>query len=115
MDAPRILVVDDDESVRIAVCLALSVLGYLAEPASDAREALDRFRPGRYRAVVTDVAMPAMDGLELARRLRALEPALPIMIFTGELSLAEVEGAQIAAKPHVDALTRLIQRALDES
>ena len=80
MDAPRILVVDDDEAVRYAVCLALSVLGCVTESASGASEALARFQPGRYRAVVTDVAMPVMNGLELARRLRALEPGLPIMI-----------------------------------
>ena len=116
MDAPRILVVDDDESVRYAVCLALSVLGYVPEAVSGASEALARFRPGRYRVVVTDVAMPVMNGLELARRLRALEPGLPIMIFSGEYSLAEswpeVGGAMIALKPDIDALTRLIQRAL---
>jgi len=112
VDAPRILVVDDDEAVRYAVCLALSVLGCVADSVSGATEALDRFRPGRYRAVVTDLAMPLMNGLELARRLRALEPGLPIMIFTGDCSVAEVEGAMVARKPDVEALTRLVQRAL---
>ena len=112
MEAPRILVVDDDDAVRYAVCLALSVLGCVADPVSGATEALDRFRPGRYRAVVTDVAMPIMSGLELARRLRALEPGLPIMIFSGSPSSAEVEGAMIARKPDVEALTRLVRQAL---
>ena len=112
MDAPRILVVDDDESVRFAVCLALGVLGCLTEAVSGAGEALDRFRPGRYRAVVTDVTMPVMNGLELARRLRALEPGLPIMIFSGSPSFVEVDGAMIARKPDVEALTQLVKRAL---
>ena len=112
MDAPRILVVDDDESVRIAVCLALTALGCLTDTASGAGEALDRFRPGRYRAVVTDLAMPLMNGLELARRLRVLEPGLPIMIFSGSPSSAEVDEVLIAHKPDVEALTRLIRRAL---
>ena len=115
MDAPRILIVDDDEGVRLAVCLALSALGCITEAVGGAGEALGRFRPGRYRAVVTDVAMAAMDGLELARRLRALEPGLPIMIFSGECSLAEVEGALIARKPDIEALTRLVRRALGRS
>jgi CheY-like chemotaxis protein len=62
--------------------------------------------------VVTDVAMPVMNGLELARRLRALEPGLPIMIFSGEGSLPELDGALIARKPDIEALTRLIRRVL---
>ena len=66
----------------------------------------------RYRAVVTDIAMPVMNGLELARRLRALEPDLPIMIFSGSPSLVEVDGAMIARKPDVEALTQLVQRVL---
>src|SRR5947208_7856116 len=112
MDAPRILVVDDDEAVRYAVCMALSVIGCVTESAGGASEALARFRPGRYRAVVTDVAMPVMNGLELARRLRALEPGLPIMIFSGEGSLGDVDGAVITPKPDIEALTRLVRRTL---
>ena len=112
MDVPRILVVDDDDAVRYAVCLALSVLGCVTESASGASEALARFQPGRYRAVVTDVAMPVMNGLELARRLRALEPGLPIMIFSGEGSLDAVDGAVITPKPDIEALTRLVRRTL---
>ena len=112
MDVPRILIVDDDEGVRLAVCLALSALGCITEAVGGGAEALGRFRPGRYRAVVTDLAMPLMNGLELVRRLRALEPGLPIMIFSGEPSLADVEGVLIARKPDVEALTRLIRRVL---
>ena len=116
MDAVRILVVDDDAGVREAVCEALTYLGYATEPVSGAGEALDRFHPGRYRVVVTDLAMPVMNGLQLARRLRALEPGLPIMIFSGSTSAAESElervGVRVARKPDVDALTRLIERIL---
>lgn len=116
MDAVRILVVDDDAGVREAVCEALTYLGYATEPVSGAGEALDRFHPGRYRVVVTDLAMPVMNGLQLARRLRALEPGLPIMIFSGSTSAAESElervGVRIARKPDVDALARLIERTL---
>src|SRR5437870_578033 len=70
----RNCIVDDDEAVREAVCEALATLGYLVEPARDAGDALGRFHPGRYQLVVTDLAMPVMNGLELARQLRALEP-----------------------------------------
>ena len=112
----RILVVDDDDAVRDAVCDVVTMLGYTAEPASDASEALHRFRPGRYDLVVTDLTMPVMNGLQLARRLRALEPTLPITIFSATAlpteAAPEVTGLMVARKPDVDALVRLIQRAL---
>jgi CheY-like chemotaxis protein len=112
----RILVVDDDETVLDTVCDALTMLGYIVEPARDAGAALGRFRPGRYQLVVTDLAMPVMNGLELARRLRALEPALPILIFSGAAgaagsTLASI-GVILSPKPDVEGLTRLVERAL---
>jgi CheY-like chemotaxis protein len=118
-DPARVLVVDDDEAVRDAVCDVVTMLGYTAEPARDPGEALDRFRPGRYDLVVTDLAMPVMDGLQLARHLRALEPTLPIMIFSANAlpadPLPEVSGIAVARKPDVEALSRLIQRMLGTS
>jgi CheY-like chemotaxis protein len=116
MTRRRILVVDDDEGVRDAVCDVLSELGYAAEAVSGAGEALDRFRAARYDLVVTDLAMPVMNGLQLARRLRALSPGVPIMIFSAALVAADpapdVGGITLAHKPDVDELARLVQRAL---
>jgi CheY-like chemotaxis protein len=116
VDAARILVVDDDAGVREAVCEALAGLGYAAEPAGGAREALARFRPGRYGVVVTDLAMPLMDGLQLARLLRAREPGLPVVIFSAAVAPPEPElerhGLAAARKPDVDGLARLIEHAL---
>ena len=115
----RILVVDDDEAVCDAVCDALTMLGYATESAHDATDALDRFRPGRYQLVVTDLAMPLINGLELARQLRALEPELPILIFSGAVPagppLMAPMGITLTPKPDVDLLTRLIERALEPS
>lgn len=113
----RILVVDDDEAVRDAVCDELASLGYVAEPANGGGAALERFRPGRYRLVVTDLAMPAMNGLQLAQRLHALEPTLPILIFSGAVPASDLPiepiGFAVASKPDVDALARLIRRTLE--
>ena len=114
-DAPvRILVVDDDEAVREVVCDALTELGYAAEPARDGADALGRFRPGRYRLVVTDLAMPAMNGLQLTRRLRALEPAIPILVFSAGAAPRPLAafGIPLIRKPDVDGLTGLIVRTL---
>jgi len=113
----RILVVDDEADVRDAVCEALTALGYAPDAAGGAAEALERFRPGRYDLVITDFGMPGMNGLQLARRLRALEPGLPITVFSGDLAGADsptpdLRGLTMAHKPDIDALTQLVERVL---
>jgi CheY-like chemotaxis protein len=112
----RILVVDDDAAVRDAVCDVLTFQGYLVDSVNGADEAIERFRPGRYQLVITDLVMPLMGGLQLARRLRALEPTVPIMIFSGEVpapeAFSEMNGVTIARKPDVEALARLVRQAL---
>jgi CheY-like chemotaxis protein len=110
----RILVVDDDETVRDIVCDVLTELGYAAEPARDGADALDRFRPGRYRLVVTDLAMPTMNGFQLAHRLRALEPAIPILVFSAATATGPLAafGITLIRKPDVEGLTGLIVRTL---
>ena len=109
-----ILVVDDDAAVRDVVCDVLTELGYAAEPASNGADALDRFRPGRHRLVVTDLAMPTMNGLQLARRLRALEPTIPILMFSAAAAPVNLAafGITLIRKPDVDGLTGLIVRTL---
>lgn len=110
----RILVVDDDEGVRDVVCDALTELGYAAEPARDGADALGRFRPGRYRLVVTDLAMPAMNGLQLTHRLRALDPAVPILMFSAAAAPGPLTPFDIPLirKPDVEGLTGLVVRTL---
>ncbi len=66
----RVLVVDDEPAVRTALERALRLEAYDVELAADGREALDRIAGGAPDAVVLDVAMPHVDGLEVCRRLR---------------------------------------------
>jgi DNA-binding response OmpR family regulator len=89
----RVLVVEDDADVRGVVCEALRALGHHPEPAVDGREALRVFGLRHCDAVVTDIAMPHMDGLELTERLHLVSPALPILILTGRGSLAAMARA----------------------
>ncbi|HEX5619993.1 MAG TPA: response regulator, partial [Solirubrobacteraceae bacterium] len=67
---PRVLVVDDEPAVRTALERALRLEAYDVELASDGREALARLADAPPDAVVLDVAMPELDGLEVCRRLR---------------------------------------------
>jgi two-component system, OmpR family, response regulator MprA len=79
---PRILIVDDEPAVRGALDRALRVERYDIDLAADGREALDRLADSRLDAVVLDVAMPGIDGLEVCRRLRDAGDRTPVLMLT---------------------------------
>jgi two-component system response regulator MprA len=80
---PRVLVVDDEPAVRSALERALRLEAYDVEVAADGREALDRMAGGLPPdAVVLDVSMPNVDGLEVCRRLREAGDRTPVLMLT---------------------------------
>lgn len=83
----RVLVVEDEGDTRQVICELLSSLGHEPAEARDGMEALERFQEDAYDIVVTDMAMPRMDGIELTRRLKAMDPGLPVLMVTGQGSL----------------------------
>ncbi len=78
----RVLIVDDEPAVRAALDRALRLDGYEVEMAADGAEALDRIAELRLDAVVLDVAMPGIDGLEVCRRLRDAGDRTPVLMLT---------------------------------
>ncbi|HLM34301.1 MAG TPA: response regulator transcription factor [Gaiellaceae bacterium] len=90
MAAPRILVVDDERALRDSLRRALALEGYEVELATDGQDALQRIAadPVAPDAIVLDVLMPGLDGLEVARRLREAGDRTPILMLTAR---AEVE------------------------
>lgn len=92
-EASRILVVEDDRSVRkMLVDLLSREEGYQVEQAGDGREALDKLQADgfRYDAVLTDLMMPVMDGLELLKAVAAKEPRLPVVVVTAVRNQKEI-------------------------
>jgi len=81
----EILVVDDESQVANFIAASLRKANYRVLPMTDARDALElvRSQSARFAAVVTDLTMPHMTGLELIGRLRQVEPELPAVIVTG--------------------------------
>ncbi|MYZ49168.1 response regulator [Propylenella binzhouense] len=81
----RILLTEDDESVRAFVSRALELDGHKVETACDGLDALERLQEndGRYDLLVSDVKMPMMDGIALAHKAAHLWPGLPILLMTG--------------------------------
>ena len=85
----RILVVDDDAAVRDSLARTLRFEGYRVDTARDGREALDAVRAGEPDAVVLDVSMPVMDGLEACRHLRAGGVVVPVLMLTARDSVGD--------------------------
>jgi two-component system response regulator GlrR len=82
MDKPTILVVDDDPDLLQVIEMRLTFAGYDVVTATSGVSALEVFRAGRPRAVVTDLRMEGMDGFSLFERLHAEAPSLPVIILT---------------------------------
>jgi len=114
---PRVLVVDDEEAIRLMLQDGLFSVGYDVETAGNGVEALDRFEPGRYALVLTDLMMPAMGGWELSSRLRAVDAKLPIVVLSAYGVTLEDEAARrrvfLLHKPStLDVIVKVIRKAL---
>jgi excisionase family DNA binding protein len=80
---PRILVVDDEASIRDLLAKTLALADYDVDLAPDGRTALERLRMTPYDLLITDLKMPGVDGLTVIREGRRLRPDIPIVIITG--------------------------------
>jgi len=84
---PRILIVDDDPGTLESLSRAFALEGLTALAASSAARALERLDTERVDAVLTDVVMPEMDGLSFLQRLREKDPAVPVVVMSGQATL----------------------------
>lgn len=110
----RILVVDDDRAVRESLRRSLQFNGYQVELAADGQQALDALAEQRPDAMVLDVMMPRVDGLEVARRLRGTGDDLPILVLTARDAVSDrVAGLDAGADDYLPkpfALEELLAR-----
>ena len=87
---PRVLVVDDEEEVRTLLARSLRRRGYHVEEAADGIEGISRVEQAPPDVVVTDMAMPRLDGLGLLKALKERHPDLPVIVLTGHGSMENV-------------------------
>ena len=85
----RLLIVEDDPSVRIALDRALRGAGHETATATSGDRALEMVAAGRHDALVLDLGLPVMDGLEVARRIRAAGNNVPILMLTARTTVAD--------------------------
>ena len=80
---PRVLVVDDEASIRELLSKTLALAEYDVDTAPDGRAAIERLRLGSYDLMIADLKMPGLDGLSLIREAKRLKTELPVIIITG--------------------------------
>ena len=98
----QILVVDDEPAVRRALERALKLDSYEVQLAADGREALDHLAENPADAVILDVMMPEIDGLEVCRRMRAAGDRTPILMLTAKDSIDDrVNGLEVGADDYL--------------
>ncbi|MBI4594589.1 MAG: response regulator [Candidatus Rokubacteria bacterium] len=101
----RCLVVDDDPQVRDMIRDILSNAGHQVVLAVDGSDGVEKFKADRFDVVISDLAMPKLNGLQLARVCKALRPAVPVVMLTGwgvlltEDELAEHGVDEVLSKP----------------
>lgn len=113
-----ILVVDDDEDVRSTIRSALNILAYESREAEDGPTALRLIAEKKPEVVILDFSMPGMNGDELAARIEAVHPDLPIIFASGYADEGELRrivdrDVPILNKPfRIGELAELIDQAL---
>ncbi len=122
MKPVRVLVVDDEKDFATAIVERLERRGFLASAVFGGRQALEAVRETKYDAVVLDLKMPEMDGLQTLQAIRQLEPDVQVLVLTGHGTVAAgIGGMQLGAadflqKPvAIEKLCSAIEAAAERS
>lgn len=115
----RILLAEDDDSMRGFLERALAKAGYEVIAFPNGEEAYERLQQEPFTLLLTDIVMPRMDGIELARRAAEIDPELKIMFITGFAAVilnneaTAPKEARVLSKPfHLKDLVREVERLL---
>jgi two-component system, cell cycle response regulator CpdR len=115
----RILLAEDDDDLRRFLVKALEKAGHVVTSFGEGASAFEEIKQATFDLLLTDIVMPEMDGIELARRAAELDPALKIMFITGFAAVAlnpdskAPKDAKVLSKPFhlrdlVDEVSRLM-------
>jgi two-component system cell cycle response regulator CpdR len=115
----RILLAEDDDSLRGFLTRALERAGYEVRACADGEEALDALPEAHWDLLLTDIVMPGADGIEVARQAAVAQPELRIMFITGFAAVALAakesapQGAKVLSKPiHLREIVAEVERMM---
>ncbi len=116
----RILVVDDEESIRDLLRLVLTEEGHWVITATGGEEAIEHLEAQRFDLVITDLVMPTVNGVEVLRAARRIDPDYPVIVITGYPSvetvteLVRLGAGDYLTKPfNVDAVVATVAKLLE--
>jgi excisionase family DNA binding protein len=99
---PRVLVVDDEETIRELLSRTLAIAEYEVEMVPDGQTAVDRLRIYPYDLLITDLRMPGVDGLTVIREARRFKSDIPVIIVTGYSTEASaIEAINLGVQGHL--------------
>lgn len=121
MDAmKKILLIDDDKAIRLVLSTILKKNNYLSIEASDGRQAIELYKNESPAAVLLDLKMPEMDGIQVLQELKKIDSDIPIIIVTGYADIATaVQTIKLGAydfltkPPQVEKLVLILERAIE--
>jgi excisionase family DNA binding protein len=109
-ERPRVLVADDEASIRELLGKTLSLAEYQVDSVPDGRSALDRLRVENYDLLIADLRMPGIDGLQLIREARRFNTSLKVIIITGYSSeSAAIEAVNLGVNGYLTKPFRVPQ------
>jgi excisionase family DNA binding protein len=109
-ERPRILVVDDESSIRDLLAKTLALAEYDVDTAADGRSALERLRLYPYDLLIADLKMPGIDGLSVIREAKRLKVDLPVIIITGySTETAAIEAVNLGVSGYLTKPFRVPQ------
>ena len=109
-ERPRILVVDDESSIRDLLAKTLALADYDVDTATDGRSALERLRLYPYDLLIADLKMPGIDGLSVIREAKRLKADLPVIIITGySTETAAIEAVNLGVSGYLTKPFRVPQ------
>ena len=118
-EAARILVIDDDENMRAALCEALTRAGYSVDTAEDGQSGLDKMEAQSYKLAVADINMPKKSGMEFLEQVKKSNPGTAVVLITAYGSVeTAVEAMKMGADDYLlkpfsaDVLERVVKRLL---
>jgi DNA-binding response OmpR family regulator len=85
----KILLVDDDESIRVLYARALTAAGFQVDTASNGREAIESLAQSEPAVIILDLVMPEQEGIETILQLHAQHPKIPVIAISGALGANE--------------------------
>jgi excisionase family DNA binding protein len=107
---PRILVVDDESSIRDLLSKTLAMADYDVDTATDGRSALERLRLYPYDLLIADLKMPGIDGLSVIREAKRLKADLPVIIITGySTETAAIEAVNLGVSGYLTKPFRITE------